>query len=57
MTNNGGDTVTRIDPENPRVVGEPISVGERPGGIAVGAGAVWVVNRDGTLTRIDPDAV
>ena len=33
----------------------PISVGNGPSALAVGEGAVWVVNRhDGTLSRIDP---
>lgn len=38
-----GDLVTTVD------------VGERPSGIATGAGAVWVANAgDGTVTRIEP---
>jgi hypothetical protein len=33
----------------------PFAVGKTPDGIAIGAGAVWVVGSgDGTLTRIDP---
>ncbi len=33
----------------------PFPVGERPDGVALGAGAVWAVGgRDGVLTRIDP---
>lgn len=31
-------------------------MGDGPGAIAVGAGAVWVVNRDdATVSRIDPE--
>jgi YVTN family beta-propeller protein len=34
---------------------ETIAVGPRPGRIAIGEGAVWVVNRgDHSVTRIDP---
>lgn len=61
----GGYVLTRTDPEV--VVGEnavgviegdtvtdAIEVGERPSGIAVGAGAVWVTNfTDDTVSRID----
>jgi hypothetical protein len=36
-------------------VGEPIRVGDKPVGVDVGAGAVWVVNYLGdAVTRIDP---
>lgn len=45
--------VIRIDPRRAAVAGAPIRVGARPGGIAVGAGAVWVANAgDGTVSRI-----
>ncbi len=36
------------------VVGDPISVGENPSGIAVGSGAVWVCDEGGDVYRIDP---
>jgi class 3 adenylate cyclase len=36
------------------VVGDPISVGADPSGIAVGLGAVWVCDEGGTVYRIDP---
>ena len=37
------------------VRGEPIKVGHRPRGVAVGEGSVWVANAgDATVTRIDP---
>ncbi len=40
-----------------RVAGAPIRVGDSPGGVAVGAGAVWVANTDDdTISRIDPDS-
>jgi YVTN family beta-propeller protein len=49
-----GDSVAVIDPATTSIVGE-IPVGARPSGIAVGAGSVWVGNRDdNTLLRIDP---
>ncbi|MGN6166759.1 MAG: ABC transporter substrate-binding protein, partial [Solirubrobacteraceae bacterium] len=47
-------TVSRIDPATHAVV-QTIPVGSTPGGIAVGAGAVWVANNfRGTVSRIDP---
>ena len=46
--------MTRIEPRTGSVV-PPIRVGNGPSALAVGEGAVWVVNRhDGTLSRIDP---
>ena len=50
----GGDanTVTRIDPTG---LLTPIAVGHGPGGIAVGAGGVWVADTlDDAVVRIDP---
>jgi serine/threonine-protein kinase len=47
--------VLRIDPKNNRPVGEPILVGREPSKVAVGEGAVWVLNSvGGTVTRINP---
>ena len=35
--------------------GGPVGVGPEPGAVAIGGGAVWVVNNgDGTVTRIEP---
>jgi YVTN family beta-propeller protein len=49
-----GNSVAVVDAETNAVMGE-IPVGGRPSGIAVGAGSVWVGNRDDkTLLRIDP---
>jgi peptide/nickel transport system substrate-binding protein len=46
--------VSRVDPRAGRVI-DTISVGNEPASVAVGAGAVWVANRqDGTVSRIDP---
>jgi DNA-binding SARP family transcriptional activator len=51
-----GNSVAVIDPATARAVGE-VPIGGRPAGIALGAGSVWVGNRDAkTLVRIDPDA-
>jgi DNA-binding beta-propeller fold protein YncE len=36
------------------VVGDPISVGADPSGIAVGLGAVWVCDEGGDVYKIDP---
>jgi class 3 adenylate cyclase/streptogramin lyase len=47
--------VWRIDPVRNEISGT-VTVGRGPASIAVGEGAVWVANRDGTVSRIDPDA-
>ena len=47
--------VAVIDPATGEAATDPVRVGARPSGVAVGEGAVWVANAgDGTLTRIDP---
>ena len=54
MTNPDAGTVTRIDPSE-QEVRDSIQVGENPTGIAVGGGAVWVVNSGGpSVSRISP---
>ena len=46
--------LTRVNPHNNEIV-EVIAVGPKPGRLAVGAGAVWTLNRgNGTVTRVDP---
>jgi DNA-binding beta-propeller fold protein YncE len=48
-------TVLAVVPESLRPAGPPVRVGDRPGGIAVGEGFVWVVSPDdGTIAQIDP---
>ena len=48
-------TVTRIDPVQAGVTTTvPLVVERVPRRIAVGAGAAWIANADGTLARIDP---
>jgi len=47
------DTVERIDPATDAVVAK-VGVPGSPAAIALGAGAVWVVDSSGDLTRIDP---
>jgi YVTN family beta-propeller protein len=37
-------------------IDKQVSVGSSPGGIAFGAGALWVAAGDGTVSRIDPQA-
>jgi YVTN family beta-propeller protein len=44
--------VLRLDPATNQVA--PVATTGGPDAIAVGNGSVWVVNRDGTLTKIDP---
>jgi class 3 adenylate cyclase len=49
------NAVLAIDPARNAVVAR-VSVGNAPTAVAVGAGAVWVVNsRDGTLSEVSPD--
>jgi YVTN family beta-propeller protein len=50
------NSVGIIDPATNKVV-DTVPVGDSPGPIAAGAGALWVVNlNDRTLTKIDPSA-
>ena len=53
-----GGTVSRIDPRSGKIVATTV-VGNEPRALAVGAGAVWVVNAwwEGTVSRIDPSDV
>jgi len=47
--------VAMIDPGSGQAADETVPVGERPDGIATGAGLVWVADAgDGTVTRIQP---
>jgi serine/threonine-protein kinase len=40
----------------PRVVGSPLPVGQRPFGVEIGSGVIWVANNDdGTVTRVGTD--
>jgi DNA-binding SARP family transcriptional activator/ABC-type branched-subunit amino acid transport system substrate-binding protein/DNA-binding beta-propeller fold protein YncE len=49
-------TVTRIDPQQRTVLATiPIGIEHAPARLAVGHGAAWVANRDGTLARVDAD--
>jgi peptide/nickel transport system substrate-binding protein len=49
-----GNAVALVDPSSNRV-SDAVSVGARPGDLAVGSGAVWVANRDDqSVSRIDP---
>jgi streptogramin lyase len=48
------NSVAVVDPKSGRVVAD-VPIGGRPIAIAIGAGAVWVVNADDqTIVRIDP---
>jgi YVTN family beta-propeller protein len=51
-----GNTVVAIDPSTGHVVAE-FPVGQTPAAVAVGDGAVWVLNADDqTISRIDPES-
>jgi len=48
-------TLTRIDPQEEAVVGEPEQLGVGISGVTVGAGSVWVSDsRRGEVLRVDP---
>jgi serine/threonine-protein kinase len=55
--NNGEGTLSRVDPDKRKTLGEKIPVGDNPEHVAVGDGTVWVA-RSGTtgseLVRVDP---
>jgi YVTN family beta-propeller protein len=54
LTSAPPDSIAVLDPKTNRLV-DAIPVGSTPIAVAVGEGAVWVVNsEDGTLSRIDP---
>jgi serine/threonine-protein kinase len=52
-TSTTDDELIRIDPETVTVT-RRVRVGDRPNGVTYGAGAVWVANTDGTVSRTDP---
>ncbi len=55
VTNTGDGTVSQVDPETARTIGNPIDVGGRPTNVAARSGEVWVVdNFGGRLIPIDP---
>jgi DNA-binding beta-propeller fold protein YncE len=63
VTDDGAGQLVRVDPRNARVVAR-VAVGERPEGVAVGKGGVWVAGSErvsgdtqstGNVWRIDPD--
>jgi branched-chain amino acid transport system substrate-binding protein len=57
VLNGNSADVTQIDPASSRVLGTvPIGIEHRPLRLAVGAGAAWVADADGSLARIDPGA-
>ena len=55
LDNPQSPAVQRIDPSTFETLGEPVEVGERPLGIAVGEGSAWVADSgDGTVSRLTP---
>jgi YVTN family beta-propeller protein len=53
VSNHHGASVSRIDPKTLKVIAK-IGVGVQPANIAIGLGALWETNYDGTISRIDP---
>jgi hypothetical protein len=49
----GGSTVSKLDPNTNRVVGDPLVLGS-PQSIAFGHGGLWVADHAGWLVKIDP---
>jgi DNA-binding SARP family transcriptional activator/DNA-binding beta-propeller fold protein YncE len=49
-------SVIRTGSEKPQSIPLPLDTGDAALGVAVGAGAVWVVSRDGDVVRVDPDS-
>jgi DNA-binding beta-propeller fold protein YncE/predicted Ser/Thr protein kinase len=57
VTSERDGTLSRIDPDTRKILGEPLRLGPGISGVAVGAGSVWVSRpRTGTVLRIDPVA-
>jgi len=55
VTSGRDGTITRLDPETGKPLGEPLHPGFGVGGIAIGGRWVWVTNPlRGTLLRLDP---
>lgn len=52
VTSQDAGRLTRVNPYNTEVE-EVVTVGLRPGRVAIGEGGVWVLNGDGTVTRVD----
>jgi DNA-binding beta-propeller fold protein YncE len=53
VTSDAASRLARVNPHNNELV-EEIVVGSRPRRLAVGEGAVWTLNGDGTVSRVDP---
>lgn len=54
VTDSAADRVLRVDPATDTVT-DAVTVGDNPESAVVGAGSLWVVNRDGqTVSRVDP---
>ena len=54
VANRNDSTLTRIDPETNRRVGDPVEVGSNPFGLDVSGHTVWVTSPpDGTVQRVD----
>lgn len=53
ITSTDAGRLTRVNPHNTEVV-ETVAVGPRPRRLALGEGSVWVLNGDGTVSRVDP---
>ena len=60
VTSAADGTLTRIDPQTQKVIGEPLRLGPGISAVAVGRKSVWVSSpREGSVVRVDPasDAV
>jgi DNA-binding beta-propeller fold protein YncE len=56
VSNSEGNTLTRLDTESNKAIGQPVPVGRNPDNVAVANGVVWVANTDdGTVTRLEAE--
>jgi hypothetical protein len=56
VLDNFDDTVVKIDPSRDRLVDSVSLPGASPVAIGAGAGSIWVLSGNGTLTQIDPSS-
>jgi serine/threonine protein kinase len=56
VLDNFDDTVVKIDPSKDRIVDSVSLAGASPVAIGAGAGSIWVLSGNGTVTKIDPSS-
>ncbi len=56
VLDNFDDAVVKIDPSKDRIVDSVSLAGASPVAIGAGAGSIWVLSGNGTVTQIDPSS-